>query len=136
MYSKSETLQLRDLLWAARQVLTESFPGGLPDVRVGGDLLPLLLQGWRARPHSPSDAAVPGPAGQCDFSGFHTAVLLSGNSLVSVGETLFPLTVSMWLTMPLHCWMALLQSPTDPASPAMLDLCNLLHFPHCFALVW
>ena len=94
-YSRSEQLQLRDLLWAARQVLTESFPGGLPDVRVGGDLLPLLLQGWRAPSHKPADAAVPGLAGQCDFSGFHTAVLLSGTSLVSVGEKLHSHTVSM-----------------------------------------
>ncbi|KAK9827463.1 hypothetical protein WJX74_003733 [Apatococcus lobatus] len=80
-YSELERSQLRDLLWAVRQVLTESFSGGLPDVRVGGDLLPLLLQGWRAPPHSPAD---PAGAGRCNFSGFHTAVLLSGSSLVSV----------------------------------------------------
>lgn len=84
-YNDAERDGLRDLLWAARKVLTESFQGGLPDARVGGDLLPLLLQGWRpppAPPHGPDHAAREG----CDFSGFHTAVLLSGGSLVSVGE--------------------------------------------------
>ncbi len=88
LYDEAERSRLRDVLWAARQVLTESFGGGLPDARVGGDLLPLLLQGWRGAPESDSRQSHSAATGACDFSGFHTAVLFSGSSLVSVGTLL------------------------------------------------
>ena len=60
----------------------------MPDARAGGDLLPLLLQGWRAASEEDSQQSYSAATGACDFSAFHTAVLFSGSSLVSVGMSL------------------------------------------------
>lgn len=50
--------------------------GPLHDSRTGQDLLPMLLQGKAQRRHL------------LDFSGFHTAVLWLGSSIVAAGATL------------------------------------------------
>ncbi|KAK9903346.1 hypothetical protein WJX75_003447 [Coccomyxa subellipsoidea] len=71
-YDAAATAQLREVLYAARHVLTEA-TGGLPDSRTGQDLLPMLLQGKAAH--------------LCivDFSRFHTAALWLGPTLAAVG---------------------------------------------------
>ena len=74
-YDAAATAQLREVLYAARHVLTEA-TGGLPDSRTGQDLLPMLLQGKAAHQRI------------VDFSRFHTAALWLGPTLAAVGAFL------------------------------------------------
>ncbi len=71
-YDASARAQLREVLFAARHIVTEA-TGGLPDSRTGQDLLPMLLQGKAAAKRV------------VDFSRFHTAMLWLGRTLAAVG---------------------------------------------------
>ena len=66
---------LRETLYALRHMFHEAM-GPLHDSRTGQDLLPMLLQGKAQRRHL------------LDFSGFHTAVLWLGPSIVAAGAAL------------------------------------------------
>ncbi|KAK9815626.1 hypothetical protein WJX72_007039 [[Myrmecia] bisecta] len=70
-YTPGQAAQLKQVLLAARHILSESFEP-LPDARVSMDLVPLLLQGKVT------------PERALDFGGAHVAVLWAGGSIASV----------------------------------------------------
>ena len=77
-YGDSAQASLRAALIAARHVLAETcWP--MLDLRTGTDLLPGLLRGSL----QPSSS---GWHGAHDLTGFHTALLWAGSSVVAVGE--------------------------------------------------
>lgn len=73
-YGEGTRETLRETLYAVRHLIHEAM-GPLQDSRTGQDLLPGLLQGRVLR------------RGLLDFSGFHTAVLWLGPSIVAAGAT-------------------------------------------------
>ena len=73
-YEEGTREALRETLYAVRHLFHEAM-GPLQDSRTGQDLLPMLLQGKVVQRHL------------LDFSGFHTAVLWLGSSIVAAGAT-------------------------------------------------
>ena len=77
-YSEAARASLRAALIAARHVLAETcWP--MLDLRTGSDLLPGMLRGS-------SPAGCSGRHSAHDLTGFHTALLWAGSSVVAVGE--------------------------------------------------
>ena len=72
-YGEGARETLRETMYALRHLFHEAM-GPLHDSRTGQDLLPALLQGKTLRRHL------------LDLSGFHTAVLWLGPSIVAAGE--------------------------------------------------